>query len=160
MKEYITISALIGLIGACNNNPKTENTDHVVIRALAFPIINPTANDESALKIIREIYTEKYTVAPGCATCATPCGNTSDYDMNRIYNATEDTRRMKLQILSALQELAAYIYKHQMINTLPAVDMEFFYKALSYVSYDMKIDALDTLLTEAKELQQKLGMEV
>ena len=38
MKEDKTISALIGLVGACNNNPKTENTDRVIIKALAFPL--------------------------------------------------------------------------------------------------------------------------
>ena len=38
MEENRIISALIGLVGACNNNPKTENTDHVIIKALAFAL--------------------------------------------------------------------------------------------------------------------------
>ena len=38
MEKNKIISALIGLIGACNNNPKTENTDRIVIKALAFPM--------------------------------------------------------------------------------------------------------------------------
>lgn len=156
MKKYITISALIGLVGACNNNPKTENTDHMVIKSLAFPILNPDADAEAARQITDEIYAEKYTVSPGCASCAMPCGNTSDYDMNRIYSAEEEIRKLKLQILSKLQALAAYIYQNQKVETLPPEDMEFFYKALSYVSYDFKADALHTILTESEELLQKI----
>lgn len=50
MDEKGIISALIGLTGACNNNPKTENTDHVVIKALAFPVVWPEADyDEAAV---------------------------------------------------------------------------------------------------------------
>lgn len=155
MKEYITISALIGLIGACNNNPNTEATDRIVIKALAFPILNPDADDETVRQIIDEIYAEKYAVSPGCAFCAMPCGNTSDYDINRIYNAEDDIRILKLTILSKLQEMAAYLYQTKEKESLPPEDMEFFYKALSYVSYDMKADALHTLLTESEELLQK-----
>lgn len=156
MKEYITISALIGLVGACNNNPNTPSTDRVIIKALALPILNPEADAETVRQIADEIYAEKYTVSPGCASCAMPCGNTSDYDMNRIYNADEGVRSVKLQILSKLQELAAYIYQNQKLEALSPEDMEFFYKALSYVSYDMKSDVLYTLLTESEELLQKI----
>ena len=85
-----------------------------------------------------------------------PCGNTSNYDMSRIYNAEEEIRKVKLQILSELQKLAAYIYQNQKVETLLREDMEFFYKALSYVSYDMKPDALHTLLAESEEFLQKI----
>ena len=156
MKEYITVSALIGLVGACNNNPNTPSTDRTVIKTLAFPMLNPNADDETVQEIIDEIYTEKYAVSPGCASCAMPCGNTSDYDMNRIYTADEDIRNVKLQILSKLQESASYICQNQKIETLSPKDMEFFYKALSYVSYDMKADVLHTLLAESEELLQKI----
>ena len=156
MKEYITVSALIGLVGACNNNPNTPSTDRVIIKALALPILNPETDAETIRQITDEIYAEKYAVSPGCASCAMPCGNTSDYDMNRIYNADEGVRSVKLQILSKLQELASYIYQNQKLETLSPEDMEFFYKALSYVSYDMESDVLYTLLTESEELLQKI----
>ena len=84
MKKDRIISALIGLIGACNNNPKTENTDYVVIKALAFSPEPSETSNKTLQALIEEIHTEKYAVAPGCAACQTPCGNTSDYDMNRI----------------------------------------------------------------------------
>ena len=53
------ISALIGLVGACGNNPKTENTDRLVIKALA------TMQDANAAKdMIGEIREEKNRISP------------------------------------------------------------------------------------------------
>lgn len=94
------------MVGACNNNPKTENTDLVVVKALAFSSLYPDCGNDDLQRIIDEIYTEKYTVAPGCAQCAMPCGNTSDYDMERICKAADDIRAVKTDIISELQKAA------------------------------------------------------
>lgn len=99
MKEDKIISALIGLVGACNNNPKTASTDRLVIKVLAFPLLCPEYDDRAVGEIVDEIHSEKYFVAPGCAVCMAPCGNTSDYDMQRIYEAGDVIRKVKLQIL-------------------------------------------------------------
>lgn len=160
MEDDKIISALIGLIGACNNNPKTENTDGVVIKALAFPLFQTGTSDESLQALIEEIYTEKYTVAPGCATCQTPCGNTSDYDMNRIYDAESGIRELKLKILSALKELAAKLYNRQESDTIPVESMEIFYKALSYVSFDMERDGLLTFWNEVQGTTEKIRRQI
>ena len=72
LPDEAVISALIGLAGACNNNPKTLRTDRVLLRALAGEL------DAEAVRA------EKFAVAPDCAVCANPCGNTSDYDMDRL----------------------------------------------------------------------------
>lgn len=160
MEDDKIISALIGLIGACNNNPKTENTDRVIIKALAFPPALMEAGTENIQALIEEIYTEKYIVAPGCATCQTPCGNTSDYDMNRIYDAEADIRDLKLKILSALKELAAELYSLQKSDKMPMESMEFFYKALSYVSFDMERDGLLTFWNEVQGTTEKIRRQI
>ena len=108
-KDHI-ISALIGLVGACNNNPKTENTDTIVLKGLAFLSGSLSYDDKILQDIIGEIYAEKNVIAPECAVCAMPCGNTSDYDMNRIYQAEDGVRKVKLDILTKLSELASNIY--------------------------------------------------
>ena len=160
MEEDKIISALIGLVGACNNNPKTENTDCLLIRALAFPLVRPEADNETIRTLIEEIYTEKYTVAPGCAACQTPCGNTSDYDMNRIYNAEADIRDLKLKILASLQELAADIYSGNKVDALPAESIEFFYKALVYISLDMESDGLFTFWNEVQSTIEEIRRQI
>ena len=156
MEETGIISALIGLVGACSNNPKTENTDQVLIKALAFPLTQPNANAQALQEIIEQIHTEKFTIAPGCAVCQTPCGNTSDYDMRRIYDAGEDIRNIKLEILSQLQELAAELYRCKKTDSLSPEFMEFFYKALAYVSFDMEKENLLAFNKETQETIQRI----
>ena len=83
------ISALVGLVGACNNNTKTPNTDSVVIKTLAFPLLCPEYTAADLRETIDSICAEKNVIAPDCAQCQMPCGNTSDYDMGRIYDAED-----------------------------------------------------------------------
>lgn len=154
------IGALVGLAGACNNNPKTENTDAVVIKALAFPLLNPQANTDALQEMTEEIYLEKYAVAPGCAACQSPCGNTSDYNMIRIYNAEDSIRSLKLQLLSELQNLAWDLYRNDKTNLLPQESMELFYKVLIYISFDMEKEGLLTFLEETQESIQKIRKDI
>lgn len=156
MREDRIISALIGLVGACSNNPKTAETDRLLIRALAFPLLRPEYDDEALREIVDEIYSEKNSVAPGCSVCAAPCGNTSDYDMRRIYEADEKIRKVKLQILEKLQKLAAYVWCNQESGKISYTDSGFFYRALSYVSYDMDEADLLGILDEAEKIEHDI----
>ena len=156
MIEDRIISALIGLVGACNNNPKTAGTDSLVIKALAFPLIYPEYDDKALREMVDDIYSEKNSISPGCAECTAPCGNTSDYDMRRIYEADAAICKVKLQILEKLQKLAVYACCNQESGIIPCVDNEFFYKALSYVSYDMDEAELLRLLNEAEKIEHEI----
>ena len=73
--------ALIGLAKACGNNPRTEDTTHILIEGLFTTITNVNFNDETLREMIAKVHAEKERVVPNCATCASPCGNTSDYYM-------------------------------------------------------------------------------
>ena len=162
MIEDKIISALIGLVGACNNNPKTDGTDNLVIKALAFPLLYPEHDEKALQQMIDDIYSEKNSVAPGCAACAAPCGNTSDYDMRRIYEADDAIRKVKLQILEKIRKLAAYICKNQE-RGIPYTDSAFFYKALSYISYDMDEAVFLGFLNELENIERDIksgGMRV
>ena len=142
MHNEQVISALLGLVGACNSNPKTPNTDHLILRAL---VVSYTGMDDFTInEIMDAIYAEKNRIAPGCASCMSPCGNTSDYDMNLLYNAAEDIRQIKLQIISELQSIAV---EHNRNLTAPK-DFSIFYKALSYIRYDRKLEEYKQLLDE------------
>lgn len=156
MREDTIISALIGLVGACGNNPKTAGTDSLVIKALAFPLLYPGYDDSALREIVDAIHSEKDFVAPGCAVCTAPCGNTSDYDMRRIYEAGDAVRKVKLQILEKLQTLAAYVCRNEESGRIPYTDSGFFYRALSYVSYDMDEAGLLELLDEAEKTEHDI----
>ena len=160
MEDNVIVSALIGLVGACNNNPKTENTDRVIIKALAFPTAWQGTGDETLQALIDEIHTEKYTIAPNCAVCQTPCGNTSDYDMNRIYGDEADIRDLKLKMIAALRELAADLYRHQESDASFSDSMEIFYKVLAYISFDMGRDGLFTFWNEIQKTIEKIRRQI
>ena len=139
IQDEAVISALIGLAGACNNNPKTEQTDRLLLMALA--------GERSA----EEVRAEKFAVAPDCAVCANPCGNTSDYDMDRLYTADPEVHGAKVQILAALRETAKSLLQ------TPEAEIDLFYKALLYVGSDLDLDALRALLAVVQAFRRNIG---
>lgn len=154
------ISTLIGLTGACSNNPKTDKTDRVLLKALAFshkcPEFHGREEPAAIDEMVYEIHAEKNIISPGCMACAAPCGNTSDYDMDRIYNADENIRKIKLAIISELEESAWLIYKCDLLSHINADDVLFIYKALTYVSCDLEESDLQGILNDTKEAKCKI----
>lgn len=151
MREDSIISALVGLAGACGSNPKTADTDQVVMEALAAPLLHPEWDRDALSQVVQGIHAEKNAVAPGCAHCAAPCGNTSDYDMRRLEGAPEEIRTLKRRLLAALQRVAA---QHEE----PPADMEFFYKALAYVGYDVEEAPLLALVEQAEDMERNTSL--
>ena len=104
MKEEIRqklTGAVIGLARTCQNNEKTESTNRVFLEALTM------AGDWSASifdmsEMLEKVRNEKYTVSPGCVTCAAPCGNTDDYDMENLWK-TSLRKKVLFQINEILE---------------------------------------------------------
>jgi hypothetical protein len=131
MNNKRIISALIGLVGAVGNNGKTEHTDAIVRAALL-------AVDSDVQ--VELIHREKYAISPSCETCQFPCGNTSDYDMERFDQAPEEIRNMKRQLIEEMKRIAAG-------DRLP----DAVYKAISYLGYDLNKESYEILLEELKK---------
>ena len=128
-----TLSTLIGLVGAESNNGKTEDTDAIVRQALL------RMHEEDWSERIRE---EKFRIAPNCATCSAPCGNTSDYPMEKFESWSADQRAIREQVIGELQRIAAAEG-----DTLP----EIVYRAIAYIGYDLEEDAYQRLLEDMKK---------
>lgn len=124
------LSALIGLVGAVGNNGKTEKTDAIVRQALLH------ITDGVWSERIRE---EKFSISPSCETCQTPCGNTSDYPMDKFETWSDDQKKLKEQLVRELKRIAA-----NGDDALP----EIVYKAISYIGYDLEDDTYQRLLEE------------
>jgi hydroxylamine reductase len=138
LNEEPIFGALVGLAGAVTQNGKTEATDAVVRRALT------AAPGEAAemQTLIAQIHAEKFRISPNCATCAQPCGNTSDYDMRRLDSAAADVKEHKRAILAELKALAA-----RTVGALP----DCVYRALCYLGYDLAAASYQELLEELKQ---------
>lgn len=68
--------ALVGLAHACMNNPKTEQTDRIIIEGLFTTITNVNFNDETLREMIAHVREEKEEwcrdVQPACHRAAIP----------------------------------------------------------------------------------------
>ena len=135
------ISALIGLAGACNNNGKTQHTDTIVMQALLQ--LEGDANTED---IVSRIQKEKYTISPGCETCQNPCGNTSDYDMQKFYE-NQELKPIKKALLTATIALAHRLHQTDQIQ-LP----EEIYRAISFLGYELAEASYQGLICKLNDI--------
>ena len=64
-----------------------------------------------------------------------PCGNTSNYDMQNLWNEPdEDIRSLKSLILFGIRGMAAYAYHAMVLGYTDETVNNFFYKALSFIA--------------------------
>ncbi len=140
--------ALIGLARACANNPKTEDTDRLILEGLFTTVTNVSFNDETLTQLIERVHAEKSRIVPGCAFCTSRCGNTDDYDMERIWNAQEDVRSLKSLILFGIRGMAAYAYHAMVLGYTSEEVNSFFYKALFVLAEDWGMEELLPVVME------------
>lgn len=149
------ISALIGLARACENNPKTPDTDHIIVENVLASANRHLSSQEIANRV-NAIHAEKFRVVPGCQYCASPCGNTSDFDMGKLDILDGQSREMKLQLLSRLQQMAEAIVTPGSKQSVADAVYFFFYKALCIVSYEYSAEDLKPVLEESDALMNQL----
>lgn len=147
--------ALIGLAKACGNNQKSKSTDRIIIEGLFTTITNVNFNNETLTEMINIVHAEKNTVVPNCSACQSRCGNTDDYDMNLLWNDYEDIRSLKSLILFGIRGMAAYAYHAMVLGYTNDEVNNFFYKALSVISYDMEMNDLLPIVLEVGEVNLK-----
>lgn len=141
--------ALIGLARTCTTNPKTENTDRLILEGLFTAVTNVNFNDVTIRQLIDRVKAEKEQIAPGCASCMARCGNTDDYDMKRLWNADEDIRSLKSLLLFGIRGMAAYAYHAMILGYHSEEVMEFLYRALFVLAEDWDMGELLPVVMEA-----------
>ena len=147
--------ALIGLAKACGNNQKTENTDRIIIEGLFTTVTNVNFNDNTLEEMIEKVHREKERIAPGCAACISRCDGKDDYNMDELWNSDEDIRSLKSLILFGIRGMAAYAYHGLVLGYEDSEVNEFFYRALSVISYDLSSDKLLETVLKVGEVNLK-----
>ncbi|NCC45004.1 MAG: hydroxylamine reductase, partial [Clostridia bacterium] len=147
--------ALIGLAKSCQNNERTENTTRIIVEGLFATVTNVNFNNDTLKAMIEKVREEKQKIVPDCSVCASPCGNTDDYDMKKLWEADEDIRSLKSLILFGIRGMAAYAYHALVLGYEDEQVNEFFYKALSVISYDMGMGELLPIVLEVGEVNLK-----
>lgn len=147
--------ALIGLARTCTSNPKTENTDRLILEGLFATVTNVNFDDEAIERLINKVRAEKEQIAPGCSVCEAKCGNTDEYDMKRIWEAQEDIRSLKSLILFGIRGMAAYAYHAMVLGYVNEEVNTFFYKALSILAEDWGMEELLPVVMETGAVNLK-----
>ena len=130
----ILTGALIGLARTTYSHLKTEDTDRVVTCALSV-----------------------LAVAPGCATCVAKCGNTDDYDMERLWNGPDQVRSLKIRLFSGLKKTGRDAFK--VIENGKGKDkhfqsiMESIYKGLFILAEDWEPEEILPAIAELDEAE-------
>lgn len=141
------ISALIGLVGAVSNNGKTDNTDSIVRDA--FLQLKDCENEEDIQRVVHRLHKEKYAIAPDCRICQNPCGNTSDYDLSRFYDADEHIRSVKERLIET-------IYTNLSLSDTVS---ELVYRGIAYIGFDLGEEAYDKIICDLlKERKESIDL--
>lgn len=140
------LGALMGLARACENNPKTDHTDGVVVEVLAACGGQKEISEGTFAGLLDKIQEEKDAVSPGCASCACPCGNTAPYDMGWIGGTGAGA--VKRRLLEGVCLAACSMVNGEMPGAEPETALGLFYRALLLISYELEEEDYLPLLAE------------
>ena len=154
LQDQLT-GALIGLAHAADTNPPTASTHRAVIEGLFATLTNVNFNEAALLRQIDRVHREKAALAPGCSACASPCGRTEDYDMNRLWNSGTDIRSLKSLILFGLRGMAAYAYHAMALGYSDEAVNRFFYEGLFAIGEDWDMEQLLPIVMKVGEVNLK-----
>ncbi len=144
--------SIIGLAKACKMNIRQTAVTRLLMEGLITTIADAGFTDQAQSDMLLRVRREKDRIAPGCAVCKSVCGNTSDYDINNIWAADEDIGFLKYLILSSIKGIAVYALPAMVKGDQNEKINEFFYKALSIISYDLTMEDLLPVAEEAAEM--------
>lgn len=150
--------AMIGLAGAVDGNGEavSEHVDKLVLEGLFATITNVNFNNDSISELLQRVEEEKKKLVPNCYTCASACGKSNNYDMQKLWTANEDIRSLKSLILFGIRGMAAYAYHAAVLGYTDSDVNKFFYKALFAIGMDdWGMDELLPIVMEVGEVNLK-----
>ena len=150
--------AMIGLAGAIDGNGEavSEHVDKLVLEGLFATVTNVNFNNDSISELIQRVEEEKKKLVPNCYTCASACGKSNNYDMQKLWTANEDIRSLKSLILFGIRGMAAYAYHAAVLGYTDRDVNKFFYKALFAIGMDdWGMDELLPIVMEVGEVNLK-----
>lgn len=107
-QEKELLGRLIGLARG------TEGNEHMITESTAAAVVDGLVTLSSHRKqdiplMLDRAREEKRKLVPDCFLCASPCGRTADYEVEKLGRAPEDIRVLKCRILTRAEDLAVLI---------------------------------------------------
>lgn len=149
---------LIGLVRAADGSPSrvSDSTDRIIIEGLFATLTNVSFDNNAISELIERVRAEKKRIIPRCFQCASPCKRNADYNLQNLWNASEDIRSLKSLILFGIRGMAAYAYHAAVLGYTDTEINKFFHKALFAIGIDdWKTEELLPLVMEVGEMNLK-----
>lgn len=147
--------ALIGLGRAAKRDRRiTEETSRAIIEGLFTTITNVNFDDVTVQNEIDKVHDATGKLLPSCSRCEGGV-RADDYDMEQLWNASEDIRSLKSLILFGLRGMAAYAYHALMLDYDSEEINRFFCEALAALGEDMSLEELLPLVLKVGEVNLK-----
>ena len=132
LQDQLT-GALIALAQAYEGKTPDESLAKLVMEGMFACVTNVNFSEGNLKALIESVHT---------ATAAAGAASTPDYDMDRIWNADEDTRSLKSLVLFGLRGMAAYAYHAAVLGYSNAAANAFMLEALRTVGSNASADEL------------------
>lgn len=160
--DNIILQSLAGIFELfINNNNESENKnrnknigvnkDIRIKSELADTVVSESTREQQLEELLQKVREEKLTVAPDCATCLNPCGNTDEYKLDELQSpeVSQNVRDLKMELLNVSYKLAFNIL-HDNIEDKEA-GIKALYKALCVISYDVTEERVRIVLNELEK---------
>lgn len=144
--------ALIELAKDCQGKVYTEHTTKLIIEGLFTTITNVNFHDEVLKKMIDTVHLERKMIAQNVSPYIANPQEKDDYDMNNIWQASEDIRSLKSLILFGIRGMAAYAYHAAVLGYHNQQVDEFFYQALAFIGNDSTQEELLAMVMKVGEV--------
>ena len=156
LQDQLT-GALIGIARASSGNEHllTKEITSLIIESLFATLTNVNFDNDSLKALLERAKAAKQSMVPDCASCASSCGRTDDYDMRELWTAQEDIRSLKSLILFGIRGVAAYAYHAAVLGYHDSTVEDFLYKALFVIGEDMTMEELLPIVLEVGEVNLK-----
>ena len=137
------IGALIGLAKAAECGTPTDSTDRLVLKGLFTTITNVSFNTKTVNELTAQVEEEKRKI------CKSKVDN---YDLSRLWEASDDIRSLKSLILFGIKGMAAYAYHALALGKTDSEVNSFFYTALRAIEGESDPDKLLGLVLKTGEV--------
>lgn len=137
--------ALIGLARAVRAEKPTAKANELMMKGLFTTITNVNFYNDTIRKLIDEVNAEKDKIKP----------DTENYDVQKIWEDSEDIRSLKSLILFGLRGMAAYAYHSYALGYEDEEVQGFFYDGLHAIGEEYGVDELLPLVLKTGEVNFK-----
>lgn len=148
LRDQMT-GALIGLARALEGQEISSSAKHAIAQGLAFALPGSMGDPVQLDELILMIREEKKKAAPDCAACKSPCGRTSDYRMEELWEQDGGLREKKFLLLTALCSVGSAAFRMMLVKTPDEEVFRFLCDGLFLLGYAFEENQLDPVLARA-----------